>query len=93
MLVPIVWKLACSTDTELHPKRDATSHEVLLCVGCMQERLGRTLRPQDFDRSVPLTHMKGRHRSRRLRDAIGPISDTERHRLSTTHYQAIRKPT
>jgi hypothetical protein len=41
----------------------------LLCIGCIEKRLGRKLTPNDFDKSAPVTSRT--QQSQRLRDRIG----------------------
>jgi hypothetical protein len=46
----------------------------LLCVACLEDRIGRRLRHEDFDLTVPLTLM-GASLSATIRDRIGSIAD------------------
>jgi hypothetical protein len=46
MLLPAVWAEAA---------RDLPdTHETMLCIGCVERRLGRQLTPEDFDWSLSL---------------------------------------
>jgi hypothetical protein len=38
--------------------------EVLLCVGCVERRLGRMLDRNDFDMDLPINDLKNRHTPR-----------------------------
>jgi hypothetical protein len=57
----------------------ATGHEIL-CIGCLENRIGRTLTNLDFTRS-PINNAADEHKSDRLRNRLttteGPI---KRHR-------------
>jgi hypothetical protein len=52
-----VWKAAAKEDLR-----------GVLCIGCLEKRLGRTLRPKDFDAKNPLNRVPGTDRliSRRM---------------------------
>jgi hypothetical protein len=41
-----------------------------LCIGCLEDRMGRRLQPDDF-KDIPLNNDRGRCRSERLRDRLG----------------------
>ena len=41
-----------------------------LCIGCLEDRVGRRLRPEDFT-DAPINGDRGCHQSERLRDRLG----------------------
>lgn len=47
------------------------THDAVLCVGCLEERLGRRLTPDDF-RAVPINRLD-QHMSDRLLDRMGLV--------------------
>lgn len=76
--------LDCSVDTDeideyymVHHElwRQAAGHSIavlmgVLCIGCLEQRIGRQLSPQDFI-PCPVNRAPSRARSQRLKDRLG----------------------
>ena len=58
-----------------------------LCIGCLEDRIGRQLRPDDF-KDAPINTNPDQHRSDRLQDRLGimplplPLNRAQRRRQS-----------
>ncbi len=57
MVKPAVWKAA-----------GMEAMDGCLCIGCLEKRLGRTLKPKDFPRKHPFNSMPGTDRLLARRD-------------------------
>jgi hypothetical protein len=58
--------LTITTDSEIYTVRERVWSEAgmepmggCLCIGCLEKRLGRSLRPKDFQRGHPLNSLPG----------------------------------
>jgi hypothetical protein len=63
---------------------------VVLCIGCLEKRLGRQLRGRDFKREVLLNYSARFHRSHRLLDRLSE-SQWMLRRLLHEHKAALSK--
>jgi hypothetical protein len=66
-----------STDSEIYTVRDKVWKAAgmegwggCLCIGCLEKRIGRKLKPKDFDRNHAF-NLPGLPRTERLRDRLG----------------------
>lgn len=78
MLKDQIWKASVRRVTQVLGA-GAASIENLVCIGCLEHRIGRKLYKHDFNWYVPLTCVKSYQRSKRLLD-----------RMSTEHPALIR---
>ena len=64
---------------EAQPDKDG-----MLCVGCVERRLGRTLRESDFNETAPINRLGWPH-SDRLRDRLGVLALTAHQNATESH--------
>lgn len=67
------------------------SYDGMLCIGCVEQRIGRELRPADFARCPLNTDQFKRHQSPRLRSRLkGKIMNDLTIQLTPTQGEAVR---
>jgi hypothetical protein len=62
------------------------SHRGCLCVGCLEDRMGRKLKHTNFI-DVPLNTDQGRHRSERLKDRLQSPQVNSTPKPERTHHK------
>lgn len=92
MVLDVVWQAATTRAQRTRGAGKASTFD-LLCIGCLEDRLGCRLRPLDFKWRAPITWMEGLQRSARLLDRLGARLLHERQRRAVSDAAATRSTT